>query len=78
MEITSFFKETASEFDKQLKELEEKDIEGLVIDVRGNPGGFLESVQDILKEFVSKEKPYVQIEKRNGRKGKILYHFRQG
>lgn len=66
LEITSFSKETASEFKKQLKELEKKDIEGLVIDVRGNPGGLLESVEDILKEFVSKEKPYLQIEKRNG------------
>ncbi|MCQ6275717.1 peptidoglycan-binding protein [Bacillus sp. V3B] len=68
MELTSFSKETASEFKKQLKELEKKDINGLVIDVRGNPGGLLESVQEILKEFVSKEKPYVQIEKRNGEK----------
>jgi carboxyl-terminal processing protease len=68
MEITSFSKETASEFEKQLKELEKKEIKGLVLDVRGNPGGLLESVQDILKEFVSKEKPYVQIEKRNGEK----------
>ncbi|WP_338471803.1 S41 family peptidase [Niallia sp. XMNu-256] len=66
IEITSFSKETASEFKKQLKELEKKEVEGLVIDVRGNPGGLLESVEDILKEFVSKDKPYLQIEKRNG------------
>jgi len=70
MEITSFSEETAEEFKKQLKGLENKKIEGLVLDVRGNPGGFLESVQDILKEFVSKEKPYVQIEKRNGEREK--------
>lgn len=68
IEITSFSKDTASEFNKQLKDLEKKEINGLVLDVRGNPGGLLESVQDILKEFVSKEKPYVQIEKRNGEK----------
>lgn len=66
IEITSFSKDTASEFKKQIKDLEKKEIEGLVIDVRGNPGGLLESVQDILKEFVSNEKPYMQIEKRNG------------
>ncbi|TKC17067.1 S41 family peptidase [Robertmurraya kyonggiensis] len=68
MEITSFSEETAKEFTKQLTDLEKKGIEGLVIDVRGNPGGFLTSVEDILKEFVSKEKPFVQIEKRNGEK----------
>ena len=70
MEITSFSEETAKEFKKQLKELEEKQIEGLVLDVRGNPGGFLESVQEILEEFVAKDKPYVQIEKRNGEREK--------
>lgn len=68
IEITQFSKETASEFKKELKTLERKDIEGLLIDVRGNPGGILESVQDILKLFVSNEKPYMQIEKRNGDK----------
>ena len=78
MEITSFSEETAKEFKKQLKELEEKQIEGLVLDVRGNPGGFLESVQEILKEFVTKDKPYVQIEKRNGEREKILYNAREG
>ena len=77
MEITSFSEETAKEFKKQLKELEEKQIEGLVLDVRGNPGGFLESVQEILKEFVTKDKPYVQIEKRNGEREKILYNARE-
>ncbi len=43
----------------------------MVIDVRGNPGGLLESVEDILKQFVSNEKPYMQIEKRNGERDKF-------
>lgn len=70
IEITSFSEDTAAEFKKQLNQLEKKDIAGLVIDVRGNPGGFLESVQDILKEFVTKDKPYMQIEKRSGEREK--------
>lgn len=68
LEITSFSEETAKEFKKELKALEDKGIDGLLIDVRGNPGGLLSSVEEILKEFVSKEKPFVQIEKRNGEK----------
>jgi carboxyl-terminal processing protease len=68
VEITTFSEETASDFKKELKDLESQDIEGLVIDVRGNPGGLLSSVEEILKEFVTKEKPYVQIEQRNGEK----------
>jgi carboxyl-terminal processing protease len=68
IEITSFSQETAADFIEELKELEKKDITGLLIDVRGNPGGLLVSVEDILKEFVTKEKPFIQIEKRNGDK----------
>ncbi|WP_442596270.1 S41 family peptidase [Neobacillus sp. D3-1R] len=68
IEITSFSENTASDFKKQLKDLEKEDIEGLVIDVRGNPGGLLSSVEEILKEFVTNDKPYVQIETRSGEK----------
>lgn len=68
LEITSFAEKTADDFKKQLKDLEKADIKGLVIDVRGNPGGLLDSVEEILKEFVTEKKPYVQIESRDGEK----------
>jgi carboxyl-terminal processing protease len=68
IEITSFSQETAADFKEELISLEKKDIAGLVIDVRGNPGGLLVSVEDILKEFVTKEKPFIQIEQRDGKK----------
>ncbi|MGM0779469.1 MAG: S41 family peptidase [Bacillota bacterium] len=68
LEITSFSEDTSKEFAKQLSEMEQEGIEGLVIDVRGNPGGLLTSVQEILKELVTADKPYLQIEKRNGEK----------
>lgn len=67
IEITSFSDRTADEFSEQLKELEEKGIKGLVIDVRGNPGGLLESVEEIMQHFVPKDTPYVQIEDKNGK-----------
>lgn len=78
IEITSFSKETASDFSKQLKNLEKKNIDGLIIDVRGNPGGLLDSVEEILKEFVTKEKPYIQIEKRNGERDKFYTTLEKG
>jgi carboxyl-terminal processing protease len=68
MEITSFSENTAEDFKKELSALEDKQIKGLILDVRGNPGGYLTSVRDILKEFVPKDKPLVQIEHRNGEK----------
>ncbi|NSL51824.1 S41 family peptidase [Calidifontibacillus erzurumensis] len=68
IEITSFSEDTAKDFAKHLEDLEKQKITGLVIDVRGNPGGYLQSVEEILKHFVTKDKPYVQIENRNGQK----------
>lgn len=72
IEITSFAQETAEDFIVGLNELEDKGIEGLVIDVRGNPGGLLESVEEILKQLVTKDKPYVQIENRDGEKQRFF------
>lgn len=68
IEITTFSEKTAEHFKKQLSKLEENGMEGLVIDVRGNPGGLLNSVQAILKEFIPEDMPYVQIEDGNGEK----------
>lgn len=78
IEITSFSKETAAEFKKKLKELEKKGISGLIIDVRGNPGGLLASVEDILKEFIPKDKPYVQIEQRDGERLRYFSNLDKG
>ncbi|WP_078378919.1 S41 family peptidase [Sutcliffiella halmapala] len=72
IQITSFSQDTGEDFKKQLAELEEQNIEGLVIDVRGNPGGLLEQVQMISSELITKEKPYVQIEERNGEKQRFF------
>lgn len=68
LEITSFARGTAKEFQTELNKLEEQKIEGLVIDVRGNPGGMLTSVEEILEMLVTDKKPYVQIEEREGKR----------
>jgi carboxyl-terminal processing protease len=72
IEITSFSEDTAADFKKDLKALENDRIKGLVLDVRGNPGGLLDSVGEILKELVPKDKPYVQIEQRSGEKQRFF------
>jgi carboxyl-terminal processing protease len=66
IEVTSFSEHTAADFKKQLKDLESQQMKGLIIDVRGNPGGLLSSVEDMLKELITDHKPFVQIEQRNG------------
>lgn len=78
LEVISFSKETAKEFHEHLTGMEKKGIDGLIIDVRGNPGGLLSSVEKILKEFVTKDKPIYQIEKRNGEKIRFISPLEKG
>src|SRR5690606_6433747 len=68
LEITSFSEDTADDFGAALKDFEAKGIDGLLIDVRGNPGGYLDAVRDIGKYIIPNEKPIVQIENREGEK----------
>lgn len=66
LEVTSFSKNTSKDFKKALKALEDEKIDGLIIDVRGNPGGLLLSVEEMIGLLVPANKPYLQIEERNG------------
>lgn len=68
LKLTNFSDNTAADFKKELDELEADGMDGLVIDVRGNPGGLLEAVEDILMEFIPSDTPYIQIEDRDGNK----------
>ncbi|WP_421381394.1 S41 family peptidase [Bacillus salacetis] len=66
IEVSSFSENTSKDFKKQLGDLEKQGLSGLVIDVRGNPGGLLSSVNEMLAEFITDDIPYVQIQERNG------------
>src|SRR5690606_34326002 len=66
LEIRSFAEGTAQEFREELARLEnEENIEGLIIDVRGNPGGLFDSVEDVLANFMDGEAPFVQMARRD-------------
>ena len=71
IEITSFSKDTGKDFKKELTALEKKQIDGLIIDVRGNPGGLLSSVSEIAGELVTNGKPMIQIENKQDEREKI-------
>src|SRR5699024_8155791 len=64
----SFSETTAQDFNDELAKLEAEGIEGLVIDVRGNPGGLLDAGEDIMKQFVPKDIPFVKNEDQDGEK----------
>ncbi|WP_214849540.1 S41 family peptidase [Exiguobacterium sp. s138] len=66
LQVTQFSDPTAKEFEEQLAALEEKNIDGLVIDVRGNPGGLLTAVSQMIAPFIPKETPIFQVEDNKG------------
>lgn len=68
IELTSFSESTAEEMKAELEKMEKAGIDGLVIDVRGNPGGLLPAAEGILEQFIPKDKPMLQIEDENGKK----------
>jgi len=77
IEISSFSETTADEFEKALSDLESDGIEGLVIDVRGNPGGLLDSIEEILHSFVPEDVPYLQIEDGQGNREKYYTQLKE-
>jgi carboxyl-terminal processing protease len=71
LEVSSFSKSTSSEFRKALRQLEKEGMDGLIIDVRSNPGGLLSAVQDMLNHFITDDKPILQIEHRDGKRDEV-------
>lgn len=52
--ITSFSRETPGEFDLAVRDLRERGATGLLVDLRGNPGGVLVAALEIANRFVPK------------------------
>ena len=54
LEISIFASNTTKQFKSELKKLERENIDSLIIDVRGNTGGYLTTVTDIISMFTKK------------------------
>lgn len=65
IDIKVFASNTYKQFKNNLYELEEKKIDSLIIDVRSNPGGYLNQVTKILELFLDKNKVLYQIKTKN-------------
>lgn len=64
--ISLFAGTTYKQFENKLKELEKEKIDGLIIDVRSNSGGYLTSVTDICNLFLKKGDIIYQLEDTSG------------
>jgi carboxyl-terminal processing protease len=62
--LTQFNEPTSDEMEAALKKLEGKGMEGLVLDLRNNPGGLLVSARDIASKFLPKGQLIVYTEGR--------------
>lgn len=65
IQITSFSETTSDELVAILDSL--KDVKGIVLDMRQNPGGYLEQAYAIANLFLEDGKPIYQIEMRDGK-----------
>lgn len=50
--ISNFTNSTPAQFEEQLKDLQEQGMKGLVLDLRSNPGGTVESVTEIAEYLI--------------------------
>lgn len=63
IDISIFSSVTDKQFKEKLKELEKKDIDGLIIDVRDNNGGYLNVVTNIASSLLKKGDVIYKLEK---------------
>ena len=66
IKVDIFANNTYSQFQKALNELENQDIKGLIIDLRGNSGGHLLAVENMLSLFMNDTHIIYQTEDKNG------------
>jgi len=64
--ISRFIATTADEFRRALALLKKQGMNRLVLDLRGNPGGFLEQAVEVADEFLTKGKLIVYTKSRRG------------
>jgi carboxyl-terminal processing protease len=62
--ILQFRENTAKDLDKVLQELSKKELKGLIIDVRNNPGGLLDAAIEVTSRFLEEGKVVVSTKSR--------------
>ena len=66
IEISIFANNTYKQFKKALEELESQGMKSLILDVRGNSGGHLSAVEDMLSLFLDESHVIYQTEDKTG------------
>ena len=66
IQINRFSQTTYPEFKAALENLVEQQMQNLILDLRGNPGGYLHPAKQIADDFLEEGKPIVIVEGNNG------------
>jgi len=72
IKISRFSQTTYSEFKKALTSLLSQDMKDLILDLRGNPGGYLLPAKQIADDFLEARKPIVIVEGSNGKRQRTV------
>lgn len=75
IKLTQFQETTAQDLSNALKSLKEKGMQSLILDLRNNPGGLLNSAVDVAEQFLPPKHLVVSIK---GRKGEKIDYYTEG
>lgn len=78
IKITRFASTTYEEFKDKLKELRDQGMNKLILDLQGNPGGYMERAVDVADEFISGDKLIVSQDGRVKRYNAEFRAYRKG
>ena len=68
MRQTRFSEETSAEMEAALEQMLALDVKGLILDLRGNPGGLLSQAAEVADLFLPRGAPIVSVRERSGRR----------
>ena len=68
MRQTRFSEETSAEMEAALEQMFALDVKGLILDLRGNPGGLLSQAAEVADLFLPRGAPIVSVRERSGRR----------
>lgn len=71
LKITKFGDDTSREFDAATNQIISKNIKGIILDLRNNPGGFLDKSVDVASRTIPKGKLVVTEEDNTGKKDNL-------
>lgn len=76
--ISKFVATTADEFHQAVRKLKGRGMQRLIVDLRGNPGGFLDQAVEVADEMLPERKRIVSTKSRHGGVDEMRYTSRSG